>query len=83
MLLYLLFLLVAYVVFSIALLLLGYISEMIDYLVMRYTEKRSEEERQRHDCTYCFYYKNGKCLTRYEKDCKSNDYFIWYPKENS
>ena len=73
---------IGFVIFAVLLLLMGYISDMIDYLSMRWTEERLEQERQRHDCKYCFYYKDGKCLTQFENDCKENNYFIWTAKES-
>ena len=78
---YIVLVLVASVVLIAILLFFDYVSDMIIYISQKRTEQRVEEERQRHDCSYCYYYKKGKCLTQYEKDCKENNYFIWLQKE--
>ena len=57
------------------------LSDMIIEISKDNEMKRLREEQQRHDCKYCLYYRNGKCLTQLEKDCKENDYFVWSPKE--
>lgn len=54
----------------------------IDFLNKK-QKQREEEEKQRHDCNFCYFYKDGKCQTQYEEDCKTRNYFIWYPKEKN
>lgn len=64
---------------SLLVLLFLYSADMLCQIIEHNAKEREEQER---DCNYCFHYRDGKCLTRYERDCKENDYFIWSPKEN-
>lgn len=62
-------------------LLLLYSADMLCEIIEYKAKEREEEERKRHDCRYCEYYRDGKCQTQYEQDCKERDYFIWYEKK--
>lgn len=74
-----------FVYILIGLLMLFVIYQMSNIIIDILNEKqkeREEFERQRHDCNYCFFFRNGKCHTQFEQDCRDNNFFIWYPKEN-
>lgn len=73
---------VAYI--CIGLLGLFVIYQMSDIVIDIFKEKqkeREELERQRHDCNYCYFYRDGKCHTQFEQDCRDNNFFVWYPKD--
>ena len=61
--------------------LFNWVTEKIDFILQYKEQQRKEEDRRRHNCSYCYYYREGKCVTQFEQDCKDRDYFIWLPKE--
>ena len=74
-----------FVYILIGLLKLFVIYQMSNIIIDILNEKQKEREEfeiQRHDCNYCFFFRNGKCHTQFEQDCRDNNFFIWYPKEN-
>lgn len=63
--------------------LLWSLSELLMKIISNSQIKREEEEAKKHDCNYCCFFKDGKCQTNFEEDCKSRNYFIWYPKDKN
>ena len=66
---------------SLLVLLFLYSADMFCEIIEYKAKEREEQERRRHDCRCCEYYRDGRCITQFEELCKERDYMIWFPKE--
>lgn len=53
-----------------------------DLLISLIDEKR-EYRRQRNDCNYCYYFKDGKCESVFETLCRQNNKMMWKSKNDN
>jgi len=59
-----------------------FVAFIISDLLTGLIDEWKEQKRQRYDCNYCCYFKDGKCKSVFETLCKQNNKMMWNKDEN-